>query len=264
YPLILSIENHCSLAQQKIMATTFVDVFGEQLLGYPLDSNEECLPSPEQLKHKILIKHKKLPSDPNDVDDIMHNVEKDFTFMEDELSNSTKNGILYLEDEMDKPNAHLEKEWFHANLQRPEAENMLKRAPSDGSFLVRKKNDSEYAISFRAEGKIKHCKIFREGRLYTIGTAQFESLVELVEFYEKHPLYRKMKLKHPINEEILRRIGIMPDHDSVDMNSELYLDPRFNTKPVCRALWDYQAQSTDEMTFCKGAFITNVIKEDGG
>ena len=28
----------------------------EQLLGYPLDSNEECLPSPEQLKYKILIK----------------------------------------------------------------------------------------------------------------------------------------------------------------------------------------------------------------
>ena len=54
----------------------------------------------------------------------------------------------------------------------------------------------------RAEGKIKHCKIFREGRLYTIGTAQFESLVELVEFYEKHPLYRKMKLKHAINEEV--------------------------------------------------------------
>ena len=54
----------------------------------------------------------------------------------------------------------------------------------------------------RAEGKIKHCKIFREGRLYTIGTAQFESLVELVDFYEKHPLYRKMKLKHPINEEV--------------------------------------------------------------
>ena len=57
-------------------------------------------------------------------------------------------------------------------------------------------------LYFRAEGKIKHCKIFREGRLYTIGTAQFESLVELVEFYEKHPLYRKMKLKHPINEEV--------------------------------------------------------------
>lgn len=59
-----------------------------------------------------------------------------------------------------------------------------------------------FVLYFRAEGKIKHCKIFREGRLYTIGTAQFESLVELVEFYEKHPLYRKMKLKHPINEEV--------------------------------------------------------------
>ena len=54
----------------------------------------------------------------------------------------------------------------------------------------------------RAEGKIKHCRIKREGRLFTIGTAQFESLVELVEFYKKHPLYKGMKLKYQINEEV--------------------------------------------------------------
>lgn len=54
----------------------------------------------------------------------------------------------------------------------------------------------------RAEGKIKHCRIKREGRLYTIGTAQFESLVELVEFYMKHPLYKGMKLKYQINEDV--------------------------------------------------------------
>ena len=54
----------------------------------------------------------------------------------------------------------------------------------------------------RAEGKIKHCRIKREGRLYTIGTAQFESLVELVEFYMRHPLYKGMKLKYQINEDV--------------------------------------------------------------
>ena len=54
----------------------------------------------------------------------------------------------------------------------------------------------------RAEGKIKHCRIKREGRLFTIGTAQFESLVELVEFYMRHPLYKGMKLKYQINEDV--------------------------------------------------------------
>ena len=35
-------------------------------------------------------------------------------------------------------------------------------------------------------------------------------------------------------------------------------------QPACRALWDYEAQNLDEMSFCRGAFITNVTKEDGG
>lgn len=58
------------------------------------------------------------------------------------------------------------------------------------------------SVNCRAEGKIKHCRIKREGRLYTIGTAQFESLVELVEFYMRHPLYKGMKLRYQINEDV--------------------------------------------------------------
>lgn len=38
-------------------------------------------------------------------------------------------------------------------------------------------------------------------------SAEFESLVDLVSYYEKHPLYRKMKLRYPINEDTLDRMG---------------------------------------------------------
>lgn len=60
----------------------------------------------------------------------------------------------------------------------------------------------------RAEGKIKHCRIQQEGRLFMLGSsAEFESLVDLVSYYEKHPLYRKMRLRYPINEDTLDRMG---------------------------------------------------------
>ncbi len=67
--------------------------------------------------------------------------------------------------------------------------------------------DNECAVNFRAEGKIKHCRIKQEGRLFTIGTAQFESLVELKQYYEKNPLYRKMKLRYPVNQSVVAKIG---------------------------------------------------------
>lgn len=64
YPIILSIENHCSLQQQARMAHIFVSTFGEKLVTkflFDTDYSEEpILPSPHQLKHKILIKNKKL------------------------------------------------------------------------------------------------------------------------------------------------------------------------------------------------------------
>lgn len=40
--------------------------------------------------------------------------------------------------------------WYHANLSRSHAENMLMRVPRDGAFLVRKRAEANsFAISFR-------------------------------------------------------------------------------------------------------------------
>ncbi|XP_056155715.1 LOW QUALITY PROTEIN: 1-phosphatidylinositol 4,5-bisphosphate phosphodiesterase eta-2a [Lampris incognitus] len=62
YPVILSIENHCSVAQQKKMAQYLMEILGEKLDLSSIKAEESgCLPSPETLKGKILVKGKKLP-----------------------------------------------------------------------------------------------------------------------------------------------------------------------------------------------------------
>ncbi|KAF2087477.1 1-phosphatidylinositol-4,5-bisphosphate phosphodiesterase 1 [Saccharata proteae CBS 121410] len=58
YPLIISLEVHCNPEQQAAMTQIMVDHFGTQLLMDPLMSNSSVLPSPEELKGKILIKVK--------------------------------------------------------------------------------------------------------------------------------------------------------------------------------------------------------------
>ncbi|XP_078146865.1 1-phosphatidylinositol 4,5-bisphosphate phosphodiesterase delta-3-A-like [Centroberyx gerrardi] len=60
YPLILSLENHCSVEQQAVMARQLRSILGNKLLTKPLNGLEpNCLPSPEALKGKILVKGKK-------------------------------------------------------------------------------------------------------------------------------------------------------------------------------------------------------------
>lgn len=60
YPVIISLENHCSLEQQKMMAQHMKQILGDMLLVMPVEGNISDFPSPEQLKGKILVKGKKL------------------------------------------------------------------------------------------------------------------------------------------------------------------------------------------------------------
>ncbi|XP_043670796.1 1-phosphatidylinositol 4,5-bisphosphate phosphodiesterase gamma-1 [Vespula pensylvanica] len=420
YPVILSIEDNCTLPQQRKMAITMQELFGNMLLVQSVDKNETCLPSPYALRKKILLKHKKLP---DGADETSFLIRSDESRQEMDLRNTVKNGILYLEDPVDRewnphffvltqqklfytdtfsraqetehddddegcirrptdgvpndelhfgekwfhgklakgreeaeellqryshlgdgtflvrqcvtfvgdyslsfwrkgkvnhcriklkqemgqtqyylidtncfdslyslityyrnnplrsqeflitlqepvpqPNKHEEKEWWHAECTRTLAEEMLKCIPTDGAFLVRpsEKESNSYAISFRAEKKIKHCRIKFEGRLYTIGTVQFESLVELVNYYERNPLYKRIKLSHPVNQDVIRRVGLDADDGSV-YGIPGYMDPTsFGSKVTVKALYDYKARREDELTLVKHAIITNVTRQSGG
>lgn len=59
YPVVLSLEVHCNPAQQARMVEIMTEQIGEdKLLTYPLANHIYELPSPEELKYKILIKVK--------------------------------------------------------------------------------------------------------------------------------------------------------------------------------------------------------------
>lgn len=57
YPVILSIENHCSIVQQKKMAQYLTEILGDKLdLSSVHNDDSTKLPSPASLKGKILVK----------------------------------------------------------------------------------------------------------------------------------------------------------------------------------------------------------------
>ncbi|XP_072524966.1 1-phosphatidylinositol 4,5-bisphosphate phosphodiesterase delta-1b isoform X2 [Salminus brasiliensis] len=61
YPVILSLENHCSVEQQKLMAQYMTSILGSALLTKPLGENMPTkFPSPEELKGRFLIKGKRM------------------------------------------------------------------------------------------------------------------------------------------------------------------------------------------------------------
>uniref|UniRef100_A0A3Q2QXH1 Phosphoinositide phospholipase C n=1 Tax=Fundulus heteroclitus TaxID=8078 RepID=A0A3Q2QXH1_FUNHE len=61
YPVILSLENHCSVEQQSVMAKHMSSILGSALVTTPLGEGMPTnFPSPEELKGKFLIKGKRL------------------------------------------------------------------------------------------------------------------------------------------------------------------------------------------------------------
>lgn len=61
YPVILSLENHCTLEQQKVMADHMIKILGDALVRKPLGTTIPTnFPSPEELKGRFLIKGKRL------------------------------------------------------------------------------------------------------------------------------------------------------------------------------------------------------------
>ncbi|XP_004081132.1 1-phosphatidylinositol 4,5-bisphosphate phosphodiesterase delta-1 isoform X1 [Oryzias latipes] len=92
YPVILSLENHCTLEQQKTMTRHLTSILGDALLTKPLgDTMPTNFPSPEELKGKFIIKGKRL----NKLDAFFsksNTIVEETVSEEDEAAESKENG----------------------------------------------------------------------------------------------------------------------------------------------------------------------------
>lgn len=73
YPVIFSIENHCSVEQQDVMADHLIDILGDLLYVHNINDEEEhVMPSPMHLRKKVLIKAKRRASNDEEADSDNH------------------------------------------------------------------------------------------------------------------------------------------------------------------------------------------------
>ena len=78
------------------MAKYFREFFGDKLITEPIPEwkNKTEYPSPEELKHRVIIKHKKLK--PGETEVLLNSKKS-----EDDVSNSKHNGTMLLKDPYD-------------------------------------------------------------------------------------------------------------------------------------------------------------------
>ncbi|CAD6198775.1 unnamed protein product [Caenorhabditis auriculariae] len=96
YPVILSIEDNCSVPAQRLLAQEVKEILGDYLLVQPVNRDEKELPSPAALKKKIILKHKKLPVESEDLAAVVKNDE----FQDTDIiaRECVKKGILFLKN----------------------------------------------------------------------------------------------------------------------------------------------------------------------
>ena len=81
------------------------EIFGDMLVSAPMEKNEVVLPSPERMRRRIILKHKKLPEGVDEtikfpLDSSVDNVHGM------DIAHSVLSGILYLQDTGKKDKMH--------------------------------------------------------------------------------------------------------------------------------------------------------------
>lgn len=85
--------------------------------------------------------------------------------------------------------------WFAGNVERPQADNLLKSHLS-GTYLIRERpaEAERFAISIKFNEEVKHIKVVeKDSWIHITEAKKFESLLELVEYYQTHSLKESFK-----------------------------------------------------------------------
>ncbi|XP_020799199.1 cytoplasmic protein NCK1 [Drosophila serrata] len=83
------------------------------------------------------------------------------------------------------------KSWYYGAITRSQCDTVLNGHGHDGDFLIRdsETNMGDYSVSLKAPGRNKHFRVHVEQNMYCIGQRKFHSLDQLVDHYQRAPIY---------------------------------------------------------------------------
>ncbi|XP_059617290.1 cytoplasmic protein NCK1 [Phlebotomus argentipes] len=83
------------------------------------------------------------------------------------------------------------KSWYYGAITRNQCDTVLNQHGHDGDFLIRdsETNMGDYSVSLKAPGRNKHFRVHVEGNMYCIGQRKFHNLDQLVDHYQRAPIY---------------------------------------------------------------------------
>lgn len=131
YPVILSFEQHCSIEQQVVMAQILKDVLGDMLPRPFILDETRPLPSPDQLKHKVLVKGKMLSASQN-----VTSSEEDDEEEDDDADDDGSNTDA--EDDDMTPNVRKEKEKEKSKEELKKSKEDLKKSSKPAKVTTAK------------------------------------------------------------------------------------------------------------------------------
>ncbi|XP_018087339.1 vav guanine nucleotide exchange factor 2 S homeolog isoform X5 [Xenopus laevis] len=150
--------------------------------------------------------------------------------------------------------------WFAGNVERPQADNLLKGHVS-GTYLIRERpaEAERFAISIKFNDEVKHIKVVEKNNWIHITEAKkFESLLELVEYYQMHSLKESFKqldttLKYPYKSRTGRSCSSSPR------------GPVFTPRPIGTAIarYNFAARDMRELSLREGD-VVKIYSRIGG
>ncbi|KAJ8319481.1 hypothetical protein KUTeg_004572 [Tegillarca granosa] len=148
----------------------------------------------------------------------------------------------------DIPNNYIEMKphpWFVGKMRREDAvKKLLAKRPDDshihpdGTFLVRNSESSpgEFSISVKFKDDAQHFKVLRDkSGHYFLWVVKFNSINELVEYHRSSSVNRGSTV-------LLKDMAPVPMHNMMMC--------------CCEALYDFNAETEEELTFRRGEKIT--------
>ncbi|KAL5019055.1 hypothetical protein ScPMuIL_004777 [Solemya velum] len=142
--------------------------------------------------------------------------------------------------------------WYSGKLSRAEAEERLldrdgrgSLIQPEGAFLVRDRENApiDFTLSVKVGDGVQHFRVLRDGAgKYFLWVVKFNSLNQLVEYHRTSSVSRSQHI-------------LLKDMISVDQESGKDM-VTVNQKRRAMALYDFDPQASDEVSFRKGDIIT--------